>query len=147
MKAAVALVLLACLLAPPARAEESIVEIAYTTCSKIYGTRTMLIRSEEELKFAWLDLGMGPPPEVDFGSCEVVVHFAGARPAQGYQLFFAYAGVDDGVLRVDLDETMPVVRPDFECEAPEPPSFPAIAFLVSSGYRDVQVVTSSRMSW
>jgi len=148
MKAAFALLILVCTLAFPARADEFVAEIAYTSCSHVYGPRTAVIRSDQELQFAWLDLGMiGPPPTVDFDSWSVVVHFAGARPAQGYSLYFAYAGADDGVLRVDLDETLPVIRPDFDCEDPEPPTFPAIAFLVSAGYREVQVVTSARMSF
>ena len=139
------LVLLFVLAAGPARAD--IFLMADSPCSHIYAPRTTLVRSNAELESAWLDLGMiGPAPRVDFGSWVMVVHFAGARPTVGHWLNFSSSDVEDGVLRISLDEIMPETTP---CAMDEPlnePSFPAIAFLVPAAYRDIEVVTTARMA-
>jgi len=133
------------LVAVPARAD--IFVLVDSPCSHVYGPRTTVIRSDAELESAWLDLGMvGPAPRVDFAAWEIVVRFAGARPADGYWLNLSSCDVEDGVLRIGLDEVMPETTP---CTVDEPlkkPTFPAIAFLVPALYRDIQVVTTARMA-
>ena len=139
-----ALVVLA-LLVGPARADVFVSTILETPCSRIYGPRTTVIRSDAELESAWLDLGMrGPAPIVNFEDWVIVVHYAGARPSDGYWLNLSSCEVRDDVLRIDLDEFMPAITPCTFDEPPQTPTFPAVAFIVPAIYRDVQVVTSAR---
>ena len=118
-----------------------------TPCSHIYGPRTSVIRTDAELESAWLDLGMaGPKPRVDFDAWTIVVHYAGARPTSGHWLNFSSYDVEDGVLRIGLDEIMPETTPCTMDEPPGRPTFPAIAFLVPAQYRDIRVVATARIA-
>ena len=133
------------LLAGSARADVFVSTILETPCSHVYGPRTTVIHSDAELESAWLDLGMmGPAPIVNFEDWMIVVHYAGARPSDGYWLNLSSCEVRDGVLRIDLDEFMPPTTPCTVDEPPQKPTFPAVAFLVPASYRDVRVVTSAR---